>query len=81
MAAPIPAGVTVDQGRDWSMAVQWVQPSGTPVDNTSYTSEFAMRQDYGKPVISTLTSASGAIVQSGATGWFTVNLGHARPLG
>lgn len=49
MAAPIPAGAVIDQSRDFELSVIWVG-----VDASTYTAEFAMREDYDQPVLFTI---------------------------
>lgn len=72
MAAPIPPQTIIDQARDFDMVVTWLDPAGTPVDNTGMQASFSLAQDYGKPAVYTLTVGSG-ITLGGVDGKFTIH--------
>jgi hypothetical protein len=57
MSVAIPSSVVIDQGADFYLNVTWLDPNGAPYNLTGYTATFTLRQDFGKPVIWTLTES------------------------
>lgn len=58
----------IDQGADWFINFQWVQPDGTPVNITNYTASLQVRTSpLAKTAVLTLTTDSGLTI-TGNTG-------------
>ena len=72
MSVTIPSSVVIDQGADFYLNVTWLQPNGTPYDLTGYTATFTLRQDFGKPIIWTLTESSG-LTLGGSAGTIVIH--------
>ena len=70
MSVTIPSSVVIDQGADFYLNVTWLQPNGTPYDG--YTATFTLRQDFGKPIIWTLTESSG-LTLGGSAGTIVIH--------
>lgn len=77
MAAPIPPGTYIDQGRDWFMTVIWKDPDGVPINITGHSATFDIRENYEGPVLISLTSTAGQITLGGVTGEYDIHLPNA----
>jgi hypothetical protein len=67
MSVPFPSSVVIDQARDWYLTVVY-EDNGTPINLTGYTAQFAMASGFNNLVGLTLSSPSGGITITGATG-------------
>ena len=67
MAGTIPPNIVIDQARDWYLTVTYQTSSGTPINLTGYTANFAMSQGYNNATVLTLATGSGITI-TGATG-------------
>lgn len=73
MAAPIPRDTIIEQARDFYLSVTWKNPAGTPINLTGYSAAFSLRQNYGEPIVVSVTSPT-KITLGGALGTITVHL-------
>jgi predicted ATP-dependent Lon-type protease len=76
MAAPIPATITVDQGRDWYLTVTYEDSTGTPINLTGYTASFALAS-FNNTLALTLTSPT-SITLGGSAGMVTIHATAAQ---
>jgi hypothetical protein len=66
--------VTIDQGADWYLDVNYDQPNGSPVNLTGYTAALQLRSLPEDPTaVLTLTTANGGIAITGATGLVAIH--------
>jgi hypothetical protein len=64
---------TIDQGATFTLQVTYKDENGVPINLTGYTAAMQIRQNYNdSAALITLTSPSGGIVITGATG--TINI-------
>lgn len=64
---------TIDQGATWTLQVVYKTDAGVPINLTGYTAALQVRQNYyDTTALISLTSPSGGIVITGATG--TINI-------
>ena len=70
--------VTIDQGADWYLNVNYNNPDNTPVNITGYTGALQLRSLPEDPTaVLTLTTANGGITITGLTGLVAI---HATAL-
>ena len=83
MSVTIPNSVVIDQGADFYLNVTWLDPNGNPYNLTGYTATFTLRQDFGKPIIWTLTESSGLTLggSAGTIGIHATNAQTSQPEG
>lgn len=74
MASPWPAEVVIDEGRDWFLSIFYQEDDGTPIPLNGYTAEWCLRENYGKPVLISLTTENGGIVINGSAGQFDIHM-------
>jgi hypothetical protein len=77
MAAPIPRDTIIEQARDFYLSVTWNNPSGTPINLTGYSAAFSIRQNYGEPVVVSVTSPTG-ITLGGSAGTIIIHLNQTQ---
>ena len=77
MSVAIPNSVIIDQGADFYLNVTWLDPNGNPYNLTGYTATFTLRQDFGKPIIWTLTESSG-LTLGGSAGTIVIHATSAQ---
>jgi len=66
---------TIDQGATWTVVVTYEDSTGAPINLTGYTAAMQVRQQYSSDTAElTLTSPSGGIVITGATGIVTITM-------
>lgn len=66
---------TIDQGATWTLEVVYKNDEGTPINLTGYTAALQVRQNYyDTTALLTLTSPSGGIVITGATGTIDITM-------
>ena len=66
---------TIDQGATWTLQVVYKNDAGTPINLTGYTAALQVRQNYyDTTALLTLTSPSGGIVITGATGTIDITM-------
>lgn len=66
---------TIDQGATWSVVVTYKDSTGAVINLTGYTAAMQVRQQYSSADADlTLTSPSGGIVITGATGVVTITM-------
>ena len=66
---------TIDQGATWSVTVTYTDSTGAPINLTGYTAAMQVRQQYSSTDADlTLTSPSGGIVITGATGVIVITM-------
>lgn len=69
----------IEQGATFSFSVQWLQSDGvTPKNLTGYTARMDVRTAQKAPALVALTSPSGGIVITPATGVITVTITAAQ---
>jgi hypothetical protein len=68
MAGPFPSNITIDQARDWYLTVTYEDNTGTPINLTGYTAQFAMTSGFNNLIGIQLSSPSSGITITGATG-------------
>lgn len=73
MAAPIPRDTIIEQARDFYLSVTWNNPAGTPINLTGYSAAFSLRQNYGEPIVVSVTSPTD-IVLGGSAGTIVIHL-------
>jgi len=65
--------ITMDQGAQWTLTVQYDNNNGTPIDLTGYTARMQVRPKFGSDnAVLTISSPSSGIVITPLTG--TLNL-------
>lgn len=70
---------TIDQGATWTLQVVYKDDSGTPINLTGYTAALQVRQNYyDTAALITLTSPSGGIVITGATGTIDITMTNVQ---
>jgi len=78
MAAAI-YNATIDQGATFTLEVIYKDSAGTPINLTGYTAALQIRQNYyDDTALVTLTSPSGGIVITGATGTIDITMSSAQ---
>lgn len=66
---------TIDQGATWNLQVVYKTDAGVPINLTGYTAALQVRQNYyDTTALLTLTSPSGGIVITGATGTIDITM-------
>jgi hypothetical protein len=83
MSVTIPNSVVIDQGADFYLNVTWLDANGNSYNLTGYTATFTLRQDFGKPIIWTLTESSGLTLggSAGTIGIHATNAQTSQPEG
>ena len=72
---------TIDQGATWSVTVTYTDSNGVPINLTGYTAAMQVRQQYSSTDADlTLTSPSGGIVITGATGVIVITMTATQTL-
>lgn len=77
MAVPVPREVVIDQARDFYLTITWKDSNSAPVNVTGYSATFTIRQDYGEPIVTSVTSPTD-IVLGGTAGTFTIHLDQTK---
>lgn len=66
---------TIDQGATWNLQVVYKTDAGVPINLTGYTAALQVRQNYyDTTALISLTSPSGGIVITGATGTIDITM-------
>jgi hypothetical protein len=68
MAGPIPSNIVIDQARDWNLTVTYQDSTGTAINLTGYTAQFAISSGFNNTIALQLSSPSNGITITGATG-------------
>lgn len=70
--------VLIEQGADWELIFEWKDPSGTPINVTSYTAKLQIRTSaLAKTAVLTLENGSGITI-NGSLGKFTIHATAAQ---
>ena len=78
MAAAI-YNATIDQGATFELEVVYKNDAGVPINLTGYSAALQVRQNYyDDTALVTLTSPSGGIVITGATGTIDITMSAAQ---
>lgn len=77
---PLIGDRAIVQNTTWQMDFYWVTLAGAAIDLTGYTAAMKIRTDYEADVLLSLTSPSGGLVITGASGLVTATLTPAQTL-
>lgn len=75
---PLTGDLEIKQGATWVMEFYYVDSTGTAINLTGYTARLQIRSDYeATSTLASLTSPSGGLVITGASGLVTATISAA----
>lgn len=66
--------LVIEQGANLNTTFTWKDPSGSPINITSYTARAMFRPDYGSNPILSLSTTDGTMTITGASGVVAFNV-------